>query len=180
LLPNRTVFSPNLVYPRMTYYTRVVDNQTGEQVFPWLSTSRNKNIFYGCVDAINGGESDFIVEYDIYNNEPYAWDGQGASLTAMNAVECNLYIDFSSECRNIGNFFYCRCVTYDPHAEWEAITPAHPKYTKIQGAASPDFGTILGVGDHAVIQTKLMLKKNTTICKEMYNFQLRFSYKYRR
>ena len=35
-----------MIYPRMTYYTRVVDNATGEQVLGLASTAQNKNLLW--------------------------------------------------------------------------------------------------------------------------------------
>ena len=180
MLPQRTPYSEPLITPRMTYYTRVVDNLTGEQVMGWVSTARNKDIFYGNVDAEAGGESDYIIEYDIHNNETYAWDANGPTYTCMDAINCALYIEMTSECRNLCPFFYARCITLHPEAEWEAITAQHPKFTNIQGLCSPDFGVILGSGDHAIIQTKIRLKRGSSICLDQYGFMLRFSYQYKK
>ena len=62
MLPNRNSYSSGLVTPRMTYYTRMIDNITGDCVLSWVSTSRVKDIFYGDVDGVDGGESQYIVE----------------------------------------------------------------------------------------------------------------------
>jgi hypothetical protein len=176
MLPNRTSASLPLVTPRMTYYTRVIDNLTEEQVLGWVSTARNKDIFYGRVSE--GGESEYIIEYDIYNNEPYGWDANGPSITCMDAYNCSLYINIPYECRDLSPFLYVRCITYNPQAEWKPLDMGHPVYKDIQGRCSPDFGVILGTGDHAVIQTKIKLKKGANICKLQYNFELRFTYQF--
>jgi len=176
MLPNRTPTSVPLVVPRMTYYIRAIDNLTGEQVFSQVSTNKNKDAYYGIVG--DGGESQYIIEYDIYNNEPYAWNGGGPEITCMDAYNCSVYISIPYECRDISPFLYIRCTTYDPEAEWEPIDTGHPIFKKIQGRCSPDFGTILGVGDHAIIQTKIKLKKGANICMEKYGFELRFTYQY--
>ncbi len=180
MLPNQKSYSTGLVFPRMTYYTRMIDNITGDCVLSWVSTSRVKDIFYGDVDGMNGGESEYIVEYDIHNNETYAWNGGGPEVTCMDAENCKLYVEIPGECRNLCPFLYVRCITYNPEAEWEALDCQHPEFSTIQGMCSPDFGTILGTGDHAIIQTKIKLKKGSNICKLQYNFQLRFTYQFRK
>jgi hypothetical protein len=160
----------------MTYYIRGIDNLTGEQVFSQVSTAICKDLYFG--RCAPGGESEYIIEYDIYNNEPYAWNLNGPSITCMDAKNCSLYIDIPGECRDLTPFLYARCITYNPEAEWKALDMAHPVFKEIQGRCSPDFGVILGVGDHAIIQTKIKLKKNTNICRDKYQFELRFTYQY--
>ena len=180
MLPNRTAYSTPLSTPRMTYYTRVISNITGEQHLGWVSTARVKDLYFGLVDGVNGGESDFIVEYDIHNNEVYGWSANGPTITCLDAVNCSMYVEIPAECRSLCPFLYARCVTYSPEAEWEKIDCQTPEFKTIQGLCSPEFGTILGTGDHAIIQMKVKLKKNSNICKLKYPFTVRFTYQFKR
>ena len=167
----------NMITPRMTYYTRVLSNIDEHQMLPYASTVRNKKLYYGRVNALTGGESEYIVEFDIWNNEP-GWDGGTPQMTAQNAINCRLVIDIPCECRNLSPFLYARCTTLDPKSEYKDISMAHKEFKDIQGNASDVYGAILGVCDHATIQTKIKLKKSSTVQNSHYNFFLNFLYNY--
>ena len=167
----------SMIFPRMTYYTRVLDNIDGHQLLGQASTKNNKEIYYGQVNALKGGESQYMVEFDIWNNEP-AWDGGTPQMTAQNAVNCHLEIVIPSQCRNLSPFLYARCTTYDIKSEFKDISMSHPSFYDIQGNASDIYGAILGVSDHATIQTKIKLRPNSNIAKHQYHFNLNFVYNY--
>jgi len=48
----------------------MLDNIDGRQMLGFVSTARNKKIYWGEVNGLLGGESQYIVEFDIWNNEP--------------------------------------------------------------------------------------------------------------
>ena len=166
-----------MIYPRRTYYTRVVDNATGEQVLGLASTAQNKKIYYGKCNGLTGGESEFIVEFDIWNNEP-AWDGGTPQMICQNANNCRLRITIPPESRDLNPFLYARCTTYDMKSEFQPVDMSHRELKDIQGNASDEYGAILGVSDHATIQTKIKLKENSMVKKYKYFFTLDFLYNY--
>jgi hypothetical protein len=161
----------------MTYYTRVIDNIDGHQLLGYVSTAKNKQLYYGKCNGIMGGESQYIVEFDIWNNEP-AWDGGTPQTIAQNATNCRLTIDIPAESRDLNPFLYARCITLSLDSEFKDISMSHREFNEIQGNASDEYGTILGVSDHATIQTKIKLKKNSVIKQLQYNFGLNFLYNY--
>ena len=168
---------PNTIFPRMTYYSRVLDNVDGHVLLSWASTSQNKKIYYGRCNGMIGGESEFMVEFDIWNNEP-AWDGGTPQMIAQNAANCRLRITIPPESRDLNPFFYARCITYDLNSEFQAVDMAHRELKDIQGNASDEYGSILGVSDHATIQTKIKLKKDSLVKQPTYQFTLDFVYNY--
>lgn len=165
------------VLPRMTYYTRVIDNVDGHQVFGYASTAKNKKLYYGKVDGLRGGESEYIVEFDIWNNEP-AWDGGTPILVVQNAVNCRLTIDIPPESRDLSPFLYARCTTLDPEGSFNDLSMGRRTFTAVRGNVSDELGTILGTSDHATIQTKIKLRKNSTVKYSQYQFALNFEYNY--
>jgi len=55
---------------------------------------------------------------------------------------------------------------------------SHREFKDIRGNASDEYGTILGVQDHATIQTKIKLRENSMIKDHQYSFTLDFLYNY--
>ena len=161
----------------MTYYTRMLDNINGKQMLGWESCAKNKSIYYGECNGLIGGESQYIIEFDIWNNEP-GWDGASPQTTAQNAVNCRLRNKIPPKSRDLNPFLYARCITYDPQSEFTDISMSHPEFKNIQGNASDVYGAILGVQDHATIQTKIKLKENSMIKDHQYHFSLDFLYNY--
>lgn len=166
-----------MAYPRMTYYTRMIDNADGHQILGFTSTVRNKKIYYGRANGLLGGESEYIIEYDIWNNEP-GCDGGTPQTIAQNASNCRLKITIPPASRDIQPFLYARCITLDPKSEFKAISLSDREFKDIQGNSSDVYGTILGVTDHATIQTKIKLKPNSNIKNHQYSFTLDFLYNY--
>ena len=165
------------VPPKMTYYTKVVDNLTGEQIFGYVSTVKNKTLYYGSVDGLNGGESQYSVFFDIWNNEP-GWSGGTPLQIAQDATNCKLRINIPAESRDINPFLYARCTTADLQGPFESLNMGRREFDGIKGNMSKDMGVILGSGDHATIQTKIKLKPGLSICRAQYAFELVFSYNF--
>lgn len=163
--------------PRMTYYTKTLDNIDNHQLLGYASTAKNKKLYYGKCNGLTGGESQFVVEFDIWNNEP-AWDGGTPQIICSNAFNCHMTIDMQSETRNLSPFFYARCTTYDLNSEFSDISMNHKTFYDIQGNSSDEYGVILGVSDHATIQTKIKLRANSKVTQEQYKFALNFLYNY--
>ena len=164
--------------PRMTYYTRVLSNATGQQVAGYASTARTKDLYYGRVDALRGGESEYVVQFSIWNNEG-SWSAHSPYYNVADALNCRLTLSIPNDCRQLVPFLYARCSTLDPEGEYVPLDLAHPTLTAIRGTATNDLGVISGEGgDHADVETKIVLKKGSTVCKDLYAFGLDFSYDY--
>lgn len=161
--------------PIMTYYTKLLDNATGEQIFGYASTAKNKQLYYGKVNGFNGGESQYIIEFDIWNNEPALYAG-GPITTVQDATNTKLEIQIPPNSRDLNPFFYARCTTNDPQSAFQTLSMSNKTFTAIKGNCSQSLGTILGTSDHATIQTKIKLKPNSNVKYHQYAFALKFSY----
>ncbi len=167
-----------MLAPFMTYYTKMISNVDGSQVRGYASTARNKKIYYGRVDALRGGESQYVVTFSIWNNEPA--ESAGTPLTTyQNAINCRLQIAIPDECRDLSPFLYARCTTFDAQGEFKPLGMGNRVYSDIRGLATDEYGVILGTGgDHADIETKIRLAPGCTCCKERYSFELDFLYNF--
>ena len=169
--------------PLITYYARVIDNLTGEEIFK--TTEASKNLwYYGNCNGLQGGESQYIVEFDIWNNEA-AYNAGTYDTHCLNAINCKFSVwpDANLTMQNSNPLFiltqpfmFVRCISngYD--------TPFVPikynmKLTNIVGNNNPNLvGTLQGNGDHTKIQTKLILQPNTNLEIIKYNFVTNFEY----
>ena len=164
--------------PHMTYYTKVVDNVSGDKVMGYASTARSKKIYYGRVDALRGGESQFVVTFSIWNNEA-SWSAGTPLEHVADAVNCRLRVSIPGECRCLAPFLYVRCTTADPRSAFVPIGIDDPVFIDVQGTISDAKGVILGMGgDHADIETKIRLKAGCPVAKARYEFDLDFLYNY--
>jgi len=167
-----------MIAPRMTYYTKMIDNVDGHQVKGYASTARSKRVYYGRVDALRGGESQYVITWSIWNNEE-CWDAGTPLQTVQNAINCRLQIAIPEECRDLSPFLYARCVTFNAEAEFKPLGMGNRTYTDIRGLATDEHGVILGTGgDHADIETKIRLGKCCTCRKARYSFELDFLYNF--
>ena len=180
--------------PRMTYYARIIDNLDDSQITGFKDTKLNSNWNYGQCDGLIGGESQYIVEFDIWNNEP-AFNAGTYDVAVQNAINCKLSVlpngsilDPTSDLAKLFNlsnpFVYARCTTFSYTETWVGIkindNPILSQYLEeITGNVSPLVkGTILGDADHAIVQTKIILPANSNIDANRYNFNLVFYYDY--
>jgi len=168
--------------PLMTYYARVIDNITGEEIF--ASTEASRNLwFYGNCNGLEGGESQYIVEFDIWNNEP-AYNAGTYDTHCSNAINCKFSVwpDINLTMQNNNPLFiltqpfmFARCLSngYD--------TPFMPlKYNmKIDVTGNNNsnlIGVIQGNGDHSIVQTKIIMQANSNLNIDQYSFVVDFSY----
>jgi len=168
--------------PLITYYARVIDNVTGEEIFK--STEASKNMwYYGNCNGLEGGESQYIVEFDVWNNEP-AYNAGTYDSHCLDAIHCKFSVwpDVNLSMQNSNPIFaltqpfmYARCISngYD--------VPFSPlRYNNSIDIFGNNDSSLIGVlqgnGDHSIIQTKIILPPNSNLDILKYNFILNFSY----
>lgn len=170
--------------PKITYYARVKSNLTGQLITNWQFYDASV-WSYGKCNYIHGGESDYIIELDIWNNEP-AFNPGTYDYHNKNAIDCKLLVEPMSndegqlELFKLGfPFLYGRCYTNRYRDEWQPITISKP-LTKIYGNTnSADTGIIYGSADHTILQTKIIMPANDILMENVrYPFNLIFSYSY--
>lgn len=164
--------------PKLTYYARIIDNSTGEQLLPFTDTKKYNKWYYGYCNSLEGGESQYMVEFDIWNNEP-GWDGGLAKTTCKDIKNSYLKLILPKELTFPYFYLYARNSTLDYNKEFIAITGSDPIFDDVTGSNNElEKGTINGSGDHCIIQTKIKLKKHANLPNEQYSFELKFFYDY--
>ena len=166
--------------PLITIYNRILDNATGEILTDW-SEYDESILYYGYCLSNLGGESSYVLETQIWNNED-SWNAGMYDYYCENAINCNFSIipyDNSVNLYKLGGFVYGRCITTDLRAPFKKIPPTG-YLPDFHGTIHPENKNILyGCGDHCTIQTKLIIPKNTALAdNKNYQFYLAFSYEY--
>jgi hypothetical protein len=171
--------------PRMTYYARVIDNITNKEILNWIDTYHSRNWYFGKV-CTYGGESQYMVEFDIWNNEP-AWNAGAYDEHCEDATNCRLTVWSDTDCLAKSNvplfnlphpFMYARCITNDYKSKFEGIRNGD-MLTNITGNVNPNhIGLIHGNCDHSFIQTKIVLPEQSGLDNIRYNFIIAFYYDY--
>lgn len=170
--------------PKMTYYARIKSNLDGTILTNWQFYD-SSIWFYGKCNSIDGGESDYIIEFDIWNNEP-GFNAGMYDVHNKNAVACKLSVEpISSDAGQLElfklgfPFLYGRCYTNRFREDWQAITISEP-LTKIYGnVKSSQRGVLYGSADHTILQTKIIMPANSFLEENVrYPFNLIFSYSY--
>lgn len=169
----------------MTYYARVIDNITNKEVLGWLDTYHSRNWYYGKVSSF-GGESQYVVEIDIWNNEP-AWNSGTYDEKCADATNCRFTVWADNECRAKNtplfsldkNFMFARCITNDYKSKFNTFIRNDYMFKDIVGNVNPNkIGVIHGNCDHAILQTKIILPEATNLESDKYNFIMAFYYDY--
>lgn len=168
--------------PRITYYAKVIDNLTGVDITNYKNAMDDINWYYGKIDSNLGGESQYIIEFDIWNNEP-AFNARTYDVFCKDAHNVKLNIEINKEKSNNDenynntlndiSFLYGRNLT-DNLEEFKLIDKEHPLL--IYGNLNPNKKILSGKGDHCIVQTKLIMPKNTILTKQRFNFNLTLTY----
>ena len=173
--------------PKMTYYARVRSNLTDQILTNWKFFDASL-WYYGKINSNHGGESEYIVEFDVWNNEP-AFNVGDYSVHNKDATNCQLAIKPVSDDKSQGldlalfkldkPFMYGRCFTTFKREAWTPITISHP-LTNLYSSVYPDrIGYLRGLRDHMIIQTKIILPENSSLLDgSRYPFTLAFEYDY--
>lgn len=164
--------------PRITIYGKVLDNKTQSLIKGYHEWTGNSVWNYGEVNGINGGESPYVIELDIWNNEP-AFNGLSGNDVVADATNCKLTVWNNDNCVDsstmkdaYGNFFMkVRCITKDINSQYQQVA-GPTMFSNLRGnvgnGVNPNLtesdlqGRLQGVhgGDHTIIQTKIVLPDN--------------------
>lgn len=175
--------------PRITYYARVIDNITREEIVGFTDASKSNTWYYGRCNGLLGGESEYIVEFDIWNNEP-AFEAHTGDVDndVADAINCRLTVWPDSDCVIKDNllfdvnpsFMKARCDTFGYSDDFQYIKGGL-MLRNITGNVRPGTkenptGKILSSNDHARIQTKIVLPANTNLPSDRFGFVFAFYY----
>ena len=164
--------------PKMTYYARVLDNITGNQFLGFTDTKLYNNWYYGKCNTLEGGESQYVIEFDIWNNEPGFSAGAGQN-NCLDAQNCRLSIVTPHDPTFFDPFVYARCMTFGYKDNDFIGLRVNQSLTNITGSCNVNaLGTVQGTGDHALVQTKIKISANGNIAPNRYSFSLQFYYDY--
>lgn len=169
--------------PKITYYARVRSNLTGQLITNWQFFD-SSIWYYGKCNSLQGGESEYIIEFDIWNNEP-GFNAGMYDVHNKNAISCQLSLEpLNNESGNMElfklntPFLYGRCYSNNYREEWEPILMNKP-LVKIYGNVSSKSNGILYNADHTILQTKIIMPINSVLQNNVrYPFNLTFSYSY--
>ena len=152
----------------------------------------NSMLNYGILNGVTGGSSTYILELDIWNNEP-ALSGGVQPLAVSDVVNLAVYVQDSFTSGSVINVapqvvpnmpgqpvVYARCVTNDFNMPWTSFLNGPQAFTALYGNVNPTLqGMLAGNapgGDHAVVQTRITLQPNTP--QANYSFALGINYDY--
>jgi hypothetical protein len=169
---------------KITYYARVIDNITNEEIVAFTDATKRNTWYYGQINGMEGGESQYIIEFDIWNNEP-AFNANTGDVHCMDAKNCRFTVWADSTCTpNYSNplfalkqpFMYARTTTNGYKDQFVGIKNS-TMLNNICGNVNPsDIGVLHGNGDHVIVQTKIILPPQSGITSLRYNFTFGFYY----
>ena len=172
--------------PAITIYYRVIDNITDEEIEGYQLLKKNSSLTFGKVNGLYGGESPFVVEFDIWNNEP-AFHSNMYLEDVSDAINCNFTAWDNDELKTYESiqdeatrqpYIRARCTTKE-YGEFKAIGGVR-SLTKDQlyGSLIDTSGILLGNsgGDHMKIQTKISVPHYTDPSFKSFVFEFRYDY----
>jgi len=186
--------------PLITYYARVINNLNGNIIMNYVNVNENNIWYYGrCNASKDGGESEYIVEFDIWNNEP-AFRAGTRHVPCHDAVNCKFTVYSEYDDEN-GEYFvrkddvvekgyiHARCSNNYKLSDGQLLEQVDFKPIKglfrsvdVTGnVGSNRLGVLSGEGDHAIVQTKIVIPKDHNIdnIPQVFNFIFNFSYEFK-
>lgn len=173
--------------PKITMYGRIISNADQTPLREYKEWRNNQIWHYGDINGIKGGESPYVIEFDIWNNEP-AFNGLSGKQAVADAENCTLTVWDTIDCTSTLNinhngvgFMNARCVTNDLNAEFQSISGVDDFKDIVGNVNSSKTGVLHGKlgGDHTVIQTKIIIPElNGAISPGDVNFVFQFGYEY--
>lgn len=181
--------------PRITVYARILDNKDENVLRGYEDAYKNNVWFFGQMSGMNSSESPYVMEFDIWNNEP-ALNGLQSISVVSDATNCRLTAWDNEEKKTVDNirhfngtdyinFVHARCVTHDFTKSFVPIGGTR-EYSEIFGNAldntKPESkGVLSGRGDRTKIQAKIILPSRsdqgtTTIVSGERKFVFAFHY----
>ncbi|AEO93433.1 gp173 [Bacillus phage G] len=176
--------------PRITIYYRILSNvdETPVTNFMFIDSTKDLTLNYGHIDPTKGGESPYIIEFDIWNNEP-AFAAGMLPDRVKDAKNCTFEVWDNANLNSMNNlikdkkmFVHARCITKTRNSKWLPIAGAYVSLDKdgiFGNVDKTNEGVLSGQpgGDHTIIQTKLVLPELVGYNKN-FNFVFNFGYDY--
>ena len=174
--------------PLITTYYRIIDNVTGKELQEYRFLDKKSSITYGTLSSLNGGESEFVVEFDIWNNEP-AFYGGIYTADVQNATQCNFTawdnekMNSTYSIRNLidnKSYVMARCINRDFPTFKHVAGNINIGNVNLYSSVLENPGELSGQhgGDHFKIQTKISIPPNNSVGVGLKNFIFEFSYNY--
>lgn len=168
--------------PLITYYAKVIDNLSDKDITSYKNAMDNDFTWYYGTCNVNGGESQYIVQFDIWNNEP-AFNHRGFDKRCADAY--NVYMSFEIKSAEVNDEGYIFELKHTPFVKYRMLLDNYDtewQYVqdKIQliGNVNPQSKKLLGEGDHCIVQTKIVLPSNLNFNPNRYHFTVNLSYDY--
>lgn len=165
--------------PRITIYYRMLDNLDGSPVtnFIFLDISRENYFNFGQINTIKGGQSPYIIEFDIWNNES-AFSGGMLPSSVKDARNCTFEVWDDEKLSTVEriskngiHFVQARCITVNKNASWQPIAGINSlRRQNIFGNINPTNPGILSGqpgGDHTIIQVKVVIPPSEALLGEI-------------
>jgi hypothetical protein len=172
--------------PLITVYYRTIDNITNKEIDGYTLLTNHSNLNFGKIGGIDGGESPYVVELDIWNNEPSFYGGVYTADVA-DAIDCkftawdNEKLNSTMSIKNLldnKSYILARCVSKGfPEFKYIAGNAGLTSFN-LSGSDNNNVSTISGQhgGDHMKIQTKIFIPPQTKASS--INFVFNFNYNY--
>ncbi len=183
-----TVYTKNDIIepPLITYYARVLDNLSNTYITEYKNAMDNEITWYYGEIYKNTGESQYIIQYDIWNNEP-AFNQRFYDKHCRDAINIKFGISLYSkkdypndetyipatDFANL-NFMYARIYNEDYQSDWQLIN--NKKKIDLISNTTNDKGVLYGNADHCIVQTKLIFKEPIDLNAGRYYFQSTIDY----
>lgn len=175
--------------PRITIYYRVLDNSTQNEIRETNFLDSKDTLLFGDINGIQGGESPYIIEFDIWNNEP-DFNGLSGMSVVSDAINCRFtaWDDETQTSTMLINengvyLIHARCVTKDYNSNFKPIGGPNQLFD-IYGNVDFTKGELKGIigGEHTKIQTKIVIPDSSLIGYQLSpgerHFVFSFSYDY--
>lgn len=175
--------------PLITIYSRILSNENNTQIEGY-SPVWSKELNYGSINGITGGESSYVIEFDIWNNEP-AYSGGMLPVQLQDAVNCEFSVWDNESCTTYSSliddnstnefksYIRARNVSQDIKSDFVPILGpiSNLKNENMIGSLNKE-GTLSGTegGDHMVIQTKIVVSPQNEKTSKGLFFSFKYSY----
>lgn len=170
--------------PKITYYARAIDNITGQSLSNWSDATKNSLWYFGKCNGFTGGESEYTIEIDIWNNEP-AFNAGMYNFTNNDAINCKFTAEENATTNSpelfklVNPVVHARQINNGYKEKFKPIKDTL-MLEDITGNANPNLkGVIQGCSDHAMLQVKIVLPEGINLQDRLrYGFNLVFYYEY--
>lgn len=176
---NSALYKDSEIYepPLITYYAKVVDNLFNRDITGYKNAMDNDFCWYYGSCNVRGGESQYIVVFDIWNNEP-AFNHRFYDKTCKDAYNMKFNLKFNNKQLNDESYKMLldnNVMQVKINNEYKSLDKSG---VKITGNVSNKEGVLLGCGDHCILETKIVVPDNLNVAMDRYFFEVVLSYEY--